>query len=524
MPNLGRHLSSAQAQTALSRMWSRTLVSGLLAAAVVLSVAPIGSAEAQTQISAASVYTPVRGAGGPLTPPDANGDSFGGFFDGGFIVGAFSAQASCVPPSCGNFSRQVSFVLHTSTNEAEGTGTALCAVCVVSGLKGTVSFALTLFGHGVTSGGQTSVAIDGGTWNITRGTSDLVGISGAGTWTLTADGGMALAGEITVPGGDLTITASGNDVSATEGLATTTNVATFTDPDATATAAEYSANIDWGDGSSSSGTIASAGGGNFMVAGTHKYVEEGSYTTTVVITDSDNSSNSATTQSTARVADAPVTATPGCAMASPADYNGPTAMFTDSAGTFGSASDFAATINWGDGATSRGVITAMSDGSYDVTGLHSYTALGRRTITTTIADDGDSSATTSCSTTVFAFSAGGAFVIGNLSHSGKVIFWGAQWARANSLDGGPAPSAFKGFEDSAALPACAATWTTDPGNSGAPPETLPGYMAVIVSGSISQSGSRLTGDTVQVVVVKTDPGYAPDVGHMGTGTVVATIC
>jgi hypothetical protein len=34
----------------------------------------------------------------------------------------------------------------------------------------------------------------------------------------------------------------------------------------------------------------------------------------------------------------------------------------------------------------------------------------------------------------------------------------------------------------------------------------------------------ISGNTVHMVVVKTNPGYAPDPGHAGTGTVVATIC
>jgi len=49
-------------------------------------------------------------------------------------------------------------------------------------------------------------------------------------------------------------------------------------------------------------------------------------------------------------------------------------------------------------------------------------------------------------------------------------------------------------------------------------------MAVIVSSTISKSGSTITGDTVHEVVVKTNAGYAPNPGHAGTGTVVAQIC
>jgi hypothetical protein len=38
-----------------------------------------------------------------------------------------------------------------------------------------------------------------------------------------------------------------------------------------------------------------------------------------------------------------------------------------------------------------------------------------------------------------------------------------------------------------------------------------------------QSGSTISGDTVHIVVVQTKPGYQPDPGHPGTGTVVAQV-
>jgi hypothetical protein len=47
---------------------------------------------------------------------------------------------------------------------------------------------------------------------------------------------------------------------------------------------------------------------------------------------------------------------------------------------------------------------------------------------------------------------------------------------------------------------------------------------VIVASSISQSGSTISGNTVHMVIVQTNPGYAPNPGHAGTGTVVAQIC
>lgn len=101
-----------------------------------------------------------------------------------------------------------------------------------------------------------------------------------------------------------------------------------------------------------------------------------------------------------------------------------------------------------------------------------------------------------------------------------MTFWGAQWDKHNTLTGGAAPASFKGFEDSAPTPTAGTHWTTSPGNSSSPPATIPSFMGVIVSSSISKSGPRIAGNTVHIVVVRTDPGYQPNPGHAGTGTIV----
>ena len=126
---------------------------------------------------------------------------------------------------------------------------------------------------------------------------------------------------------------------------------------------------------------------------------------------------------------------------------------------------------------------------------------------------------TSAATLVYAYPAGGNFVIA--PNSGNVTFWGAQWAKINSIN---APAAFKGYVNRPATPSCGGTWSTDPGNSSQPPAAIPSYMAVIVSSSISQSGSNISGNVVKIAIVKTDAGYQGNPGHAGTGTVVAVIC
>ena len=137
-------------------------------------------------------------------------------------------------------------------------------------------------------------------------------------------------------------------------------------------------------------------------------------------------------------------------------------------------------------------------------------------------------ASTNVSTVLFEFPASGAFVVGDLSAQmgAKVTFWGAKWSNVNKLSGGAAPPSFKGFAATlgAEPPRCGITWTTGPGNSSNPPATVPAYMGVLVSSKVSKSGSTISGDAKSIVVVKTDPGYAPNPGHAGTGTVVAAVC
>lgn len=129
--------------------------------------------------------------------------------------------------------------------------------------------------------------------------------------------------------------------------------------------------------------------------------------------------------------------------------------------------------------------------------------------------------------TPFQFPQGDQFVIGDLVNQAggvTVNFWGSQWAKNNPMSGGPGPNAFKGFENGNVAPTCGGTWTSQPGNSSNPPATIPQYMAVIVSSSITMNGSVISGNIERIIVVKTNPGYGPNPGHAGTGQVVAIIC
>jgi hypothetical protein len=148
-------------------------------------------------------------------------------------------------------------------------------------------------------------------------------------------------------------------------------VATFTDADPNGVASDYSATINWGDGTlPSTGTIGAAG--TFTVTGSHVYLEEGTYPVTVAIADSGGSTTSV--GGSVVVADAALTATPvSINAANPVIAT--VANFTD-ADPNGTVSDYSATINWGDGTLASAGSVIASGSGFGVQGTHTYAPTG----------------------------------------------------------------------------------------------------------------------------------------------------
>ncbi|TMC46746.1 MAG: hypothetical protein E6J20_20675 [Chloroflexi bacterium] len=329
---------------------------------------------------------------------------------------------------------------------------------------------------------------------------------------------------------DPPITVAAVNIGAVEGQPFNGVVATLSDADLNATPSEYAATIDWGDGTSlSTGTIA-----GWSVSGEHLYLEEGTYTASVNIRDLDGASTTAfgpgiTVLPTATVADAPLTAS-GRVINRTNPFAGVLASFAD-ANPFGTVADYTATVDWGDGTTSGGNLTleslAQSNPVLDISGEHVYAALGPYTIRTHVCDDGGACGDATTTILVYGLSSGGNFVIGDEAAAvgTSSYYWGGQWASMNSLSSGSGEASFKGFaDDPSAAPTCGTSWSTTPGNSAKPPDSVPSYMAVVVATTVAKQGPRIEGDSAQVVVIKTDGAYGPDPGSVGTGTVAAVLC
>lgn len=181
-----------------------------------------------------------------------------------------------------------------------------------------------------------------------------------------------------------------------EGSVFTGILASFSNTDTMDPASDYTATINWGDGTTTNlSSNVGGSGGSFSVNGSHTYAEEGTYTTSLTVTDT-NGNATATGTGTATVNDAPLFPNPGLTIGylpNVALSNVLVATFTDG-NPDGSATDFTATINWGDGsAPSMAMVLPGTGNLFDVDGSHTYAVAGTFTVAVTVNDQGGSTAT-----------------------------------------------------------------------------------------------------------------------------------
>jgi hypothetical protein len=196
----------------------------------------------------------------------------------------------------------------------------------------------------------------------------LHGYTIQGVWSQ-ADGKVVLPSDTSSP----TLTVTGVPIQGTAGQSLTSVVATITGASSSATVSSFTATIDWGDNTTSDGTITVDPKGGFDVTGTHTYGQAGWYPITVTVMDQ-TGAVAGTALTEASIAPAPPTVSAkGTVITASAgqSFTGVVATFTD-ANAQATVSNFTAAINWGDGTTSTGTITTDPNGGFDVTGTHTY--------------------------------------------------------------------------------------------------------------------------------------------------------
>ncbi|MDR3637282.1 MAG: ice-binding family protein, partial [Isosphaeraceae bacterium] len=201
---------------------------------------------------------------------------------------------------------------------------------------------------------------------------------------------------------DAPITADPVPVFGTEGAPlTNVDVATFTDPDPSSRAGDFVTTVNWGDGTTTAGTVVEDAAGTFHVQGSHTYTEESAIPIpiTVLIIDvaggravDDPTNSTATVVSPATIRQSPllpvasaVVATEGAPLAA----GTPLASFTDTGGA-DPVSDYTATVNWGDGGPTTAATVSLlgNGGNFAVTSAtpHIYAEEGIYAVTVTITD------------------------------------------------------------------------------------------------------------------------------------------
>ena len=171
------------------------------------------------------------------------------------------------------------------------------------------------------------------------------------------------------------------------------DVATFTDPgftDATAGTSEtFTAEIDWGDNSpidTGNLTVTQGARGTDttgIVNGNHVYFDPGTYTVTVTVQDDDGDPVEAMFDVTVESTNVAPTVSVGNVSGDEGEAVSVSATFNDP----GDPGGHNATISWGDGTTSTGIVTFdPATGNGTVTGDHIYADDGSYTVTVSVVD------------------------------------------------------------------------------------------------------------------------------------------
>lgn len=189
----------------------------------------------------------------------------------------------------------------------------------------------------------------------------------------------------------LTNSTGATSLTATEGAPASLTLGSFTDQNPGGAPGDFTAMIDWGDGTAvTSGAVSGSALGGFSVSGVHTFAHAGSPGVTVTIQDKGTSTTSFST--TVTVADAALTDAPATGLT--ATEGAPRALtlahFSD-ADPGATAGNYIATVHWGDGATGSATVASSPRGGFAVSASHAYGEEGVKRGSVTVQDVGGAS-------------------------------------------------------------------------------------------------------------------------------------
>jgi hypothetical protein len=275
-----------------------------------------------------------------------------------------------------------------------------------SAVEGSGNLTLTLTGSGF---GPASVArwngtalattyVDGQHLQATLPAADLAdeGTSNISVFTPSPGGGTSAALAFSVT--DAPLAKGSVSITANEGQSFSGVIANFADANTASPASDFTATIDWNDGTTSPGTVVAADpslfhqtGGVFGVQGTHTYAIEGTYHPRVSIIDKGGATTSVT--STVMVPDGSLSVTAATHVTAPygsAITGLHLATFTDAGGAE-PAGNYTTTIDWGDGSPSSTGSVTLSGGAFTIAGNHTFPLPGSYFVNVTAMSKGGSS-------------------------------------------------------------------------------------------------------------------------------------
>jgi YD repeat-containing protein len=206
-----------------------------------------------------------------------------------------------------------------------------------------------------------------------------VGLQQSGTASATGPDSSSALGVSESP---TYVVGNGDTFHVSQGTTFIANLGLFTD--SAPSTSDYTANINWGDGTVSPGVVSATAGGKFAVIGTHQYARTGSYTISVPVTDNTGAkvSNSCTALVIPSLSQSAVSGTAGSFQAGGSTQV--TLTVNDSTGKHEAVSGLSVVFGLTEGSAggSFGSVTDHGDGTYTAT--FTSTSAGSNTITASI--------------------------------------------------------------------------------------------------------------------------------------------